>query len=289
MINSSTAWAFGLSVTVLLIAVWGRAVVVDTETLGMSLRPLSYSDLVSGVLEDWLEDELAESGYDPAAVDPAVDVIVGSVTASDVLEGFVEEVVTAAASPDPAGSSVDVATLLWPTVPDVTLGLRSLGMPVDQTQVADTIAQFDPLVIRGPGSAPVVGAASPAASRLGTAAALAVLSMVVFGYFTVVSSEDRVLAARGLFTRVAVGGLGFSVILLIGSWITDPRGGRAPIGETASMVAASKWMVPFQVGVAAAIVAVTIYLVRRGLRRNRELSAGPESAQPTELSRTASR
>lgn len=290
--NSSAAWAFGFSVTILFIALWGRAVVVDTETLGESLKPLSGSVFVMDVFEDWMADELGDAGYAPEIAEPAVDLLFESSATAGALDDFVGEVVDAAASPDPAGSSVDMASLLGPAVQEVTQGLNDLGIPADQSEVATTVAALDPLVIREPGSSTLVGPESPAAARLGTAAVFAILGMVAFGYLAVVSSYDRIAAVRGLFTRVAVGGFGFALLLLIGSWITDPDGGRAPLAETASAVAGSKWMVPFQIGAVAAAVALSIYLIRRGLTRGAASPQEDGQSKPQRarhLSRSGSR
>lgn len=290
--NSSVAWAFGFSVTVLFVALWGRAVVVDTDSLGESLQPLSGSSVVVDVFAGWMTDELVESGYDSAVVEPAVGYVLDSSATADALDQFVVEVVDAAATPHPDGSSVDVASLLAPAVPEVAAGLNGLGLPVDQTEMASAVADLDPMVIRAPGSSTWVGPESPAATRLGTAAVLAVVGLVVFGYFTVVSSEDRIAAIRGLFTRVAVGGIGFAILLAIGSWITDPDGGRAPVAESVSLIAGSKWMLPLQIGMAAAGAALSIYVGRRWLRREAESQSGDGSPrQPREraLSRSGSR
>ena len=100
--------------------------------------------------------------------------------------------------------------------------------------------------------------------------------MATFGYLSVVASDDRVAAVRGLFTRVAVGGFGFALLLLIGSWITDPRGGRAPVSETISGVASSKWVLPLQVGLVAAAGAVSIYVARRSFKREEANRSGDE-------------
>ncbi|HEU4895472.1 MAG TPA: hypothetical protein VFT85_06515, partial [Acidimicrobiia bacterium] len=149
-----------------------------------------------------------------------------------------------------------------------------------------------PMVIREPGSSALVGPESAAATRLGTASLLAVVGIISFGYATVASSQDRITAVRELFTRVAVGGLGFAILLLIGSWITDPRGGRAPVPETISLITSSKWMIPLQIGLYAGAVAAGIYAGRRWLRRGEESPSqdGPPTPQAErDLSRSGSR
>lgn len=289
--RSTAGWAFGFSVTILFIALWGRAVVIDTETLAESLAPLGDTAVVGGVVADWMTDELVDSGYPEDVVEPAVDLVLDSSATASAIDTFVAEVVIAAASSDPNGSEVDVASLLLPAVPDVTRGLAEMDLAVNQSDVAAIVAELDPIVITETGSAALVGPESAAAARLGTAAILALLSMVLFGYATVAFSEDRIAAVRGLFSRVAIGGLGFAILLLVGSWITDPNGGRAPIPETISAVASSKWLVPMQIGTAAALVAGSIYVGRRWLRRvgvfrsSDEQTTQPEG-QPQSLSET---
>lgn len=289
--RSTTSWAFGFSVTILFIALWGRAVVVDTDRLAESLLPLSESGAVVDVFAGWLAEELVDSGYAREVVDPAVAYTLRSSATAGALDTFVGDVVTAAASPGPEGSTVDMASLLAPAVPEVTFGLSELGLPAQRAEVASVVADLDPMVILEPGEAALVGPSSPAATRLGTAALLALLGMIGFGYMAVVSSEDRVAAVRGLFSRVAVGGFGFAILLLIGSWITDPRGGRAPVSETVSGLTASKWVLPLQIGLVSAVVAAAIYVSRRWLRRgagSRSGDAPPTPPQERQLSQSAS-
>lgn len=291
-LRSTAAWAFGFSLTILFIALWGRAVVIDSEALAESLAPLADSALVGDIVADWMTEELVDSGYSPEVADPAVSFALESSATAAAMDGFVADVVRAAASSDPSGSSVDVASLLAPAVPEVTTSLADMGLATTQSDIRSIVSGLDPMVIREPGSPALVGPESPAASRLGTAALLAIVGIASFGYATVASSEDRIAAVRELFTRVAVGGLGFAILLLVGSWITDPRGGRAPVPETISHIASSKWMVPLQVGLAAAAVAVSIYVGRRLLRRgeaSRSRDGSPIPREVRDRSRSESR
>jgi hypothetical protein len=279
-------------VTILFIALWGRAVVVDTDELADSLVPLSEAGVVVDVFAGWMADELVDSGYDRDVVDPAVAQMLQSSATAGAVDTFVGDVVTAAASPGPQGSTVEMASLLAPTVPELTSGLAGLGLPAEQAEVASIVSGLDPMVILEPGEAALVGPTSPAAARLGTAALLAFLGMVAFGYLAVVSSEDRVVAVRGLFSRVAIGGFGFAILLLIGSWITDPRGGRAPVSETISSITSSKWVLPLQIGLFAAAVAGSIYVSRRWVRPGGGSHSGDEPAKrpgERQLSRSGSR
>lgn len=256
-----------MSVSILFLAFWGRAVVVDTETLAESLSPMAGSGIVVDYVSDWMAEEMVDSGADPELVDPTIDYFLGSTSVGQILDQLTTEVVQAAASTNPAGASIDMAALTHPAVPEMTVGLNELGYPVTEESVSEVVQQFDPLVIRQPGSAAVVGPASPTAARLGTAALLATAAMLVFGAAFVFASEDRVTAVRNLATRMSVGGLSFAVFLRVGSWVLDPDGGRAPVPETLSGLAGSKWAVPLQVAAVSALIAGGIYLGRRLLRR----------------------
>jgi hypothetical protein len=269
-----------MAVSILFLALWGRAVVADTETLSDSLSPLARSGVVTDFVADWMAEELTESGADPATVRPTVDFFFESSSVGATVDQLVGEVVYAAATSSPEGSRIDMAALIGPTVPELTMGLAGMGYPVAESEVADVVADLDPLIIRQPGSDAMVGPNSPTAARLGTAALLATLAIIVFGFGVVALSEDRVGAVRGLATRVAIGGLSFAVFLRLGAWVLDPSGGRAPVRATLSELASSKWMVPLEVAVVAAAIAATIYVGRRWLRRRGGFPSEDGSATP---------
>lgn len=293
--RSFLAWAFGISVSILFISLWGRAVVVDTDTLGESVAPLARSDQVVDVLTEWLADELIELGIAPESVKPTMDYVLESTAVGSTLDQFAAEVVDAAASTDPGGSTVDMRAMALDVMPAVIDEMTSLGYPVNPEELEFVVSSLDPLVIREPGTEAMVGAASPTATRLGTATLLAIVGMTVFGAGYIAISDDRIAATRSLATRVAVGGISFGVLLWLGSWILDPDGGRAPIRETVSALAGSQWMVPFRIGVIAALVALTIYVGRRLLKQEAvsptsgELpTPPPEQRSPLSGSRSAS-
>lgn len=267
-----------MSVTVLFLALWGRAMVIDTDTLADSLAPLSESNFVRGYVADWIADEMVDSGADPQAVEPAIDYLIESSSVGESFDQLVSEMVHAAAGADPEGSRIDMAGLFRPTVPELTASLEGLGYPVTEGEVAEFIGDLDPLVIRAPGEGAMVGPSSPTAARLGTAALLAVLAMAGFGFGLIALAEDRVGEVRSLMTRVAVGGLSFAVFLRVGSWVLDPGGGRAPVRSSLSALAASKWLVPLQVALVAAILAAGLYFGRRLLKRREGFRSADEQS-----------
>ena len=278
-----------MSVSILFLSLWGRAVVVDTETLAESLSPLAGSGIVVDYVSDWMAAEMVESGADSDLVEPTVDYFLGSTSAGRALDQFTTEVVYAAASTDPGGASIDMAALIHPAVPEMTLGMNELGYPVSEGTVSGIVQDFDPLVIRQPGGRAVVGPASPTAARLGTAALLATLAILGFGAAFIALSDDRITAVRNLATRTAVGGISFAVFLRAGSWVLDPGGGRAPVPDTLSGLAGSKWAVPLQVAAVAGLIAASMYGGRHLIRRVGEFqSRDGRSTLPSERRKSLS-
>ena len=285
--KSSLVWAFGMSVSILFLALWGRAVVVDTDSLAESLAPLAESSIVRDYLADWMAEEMIDSGADPSIVEPTVANMFESSSVGEALDQLVGEVVRASAAVDQAGSRIDMAGLFNPTVPELTLVLSGLGYPVTEAEVSDVVSGLDPLVVRQPGSEAIVGPNSPTAARLGTAALLAFVGLIGFGLAVVALSADRVAEVRSLLNRIAVGGFSFAVFLKLGSWVLDPTRGRAPVRTTMSSLAGSKWLVPLQVALVAAAVAAAIYVGRRWLRR-REAFPSPDERSTPQLERSQS-
>jgi hypothetical protein len=257
---------FGLASTVLLVGIWGRAVVVDTNELAETLSPLAAGDMVSDRLATWLEGELVEAGVDGVGASVAADQVLAHPSVGPVLEQLVAEGVEAAASAAPTGASVDVAAILLPASGQITTGLNEAGVPVGTEQVEAALSQLDPLIVRDPSDRPFVGASSPLAVNLGTAAMLGALLMLFSGTAYLAMSRDRMRAFRALLTRFALGALSFAVLLRLGSWLVDPEGGKAPFRESFALLANSKWLVPLTIGLVAMAAAVIARVFRRRIR-----------------------
>jgi len=144
---------------------------------------------------------------------------------------------------------------------------------VTTQQVELALVGLDPLVIREPADKPFVGASSPLATTLGTAALLGMLLMLLSGWAYVTAYRDRMRALRSLLSRFALGALSFAVLLKLGAWIVDPDGGRAPVNESLSHLADSKWVVPLTLGLVSSGAAILVWLFRRRVRP----AAGPRS------------
>jgi hypothetical protein len=100
--------------------------------------------------------------------------------------------------------------------------------------------------------------------------------MFVSGWAFLLASPDRMRALRSLLTRFALGSVSFAILLKIGSWIVDPEGGRAPVGESLALLADSQWMLPMTIGLASMAAAALVWVFRK---RVRPVAASPSRAE----------
>jgi hypothetical protein len=261
-VASTAAWVFGIATSVLFVALWGRAVIIDTNELSENLTPLSEAGEVANVFSDWMTAELIDAGASPEVAAEATDTALVTTEVSRALEGIVVDVVEAAASDGAEGGSVDVAAAFAPAVPALTTSMNLSGIPVSESQVSQIVSGLDPIVIREASEPAIVGENSRLATQLGTAVLLAVLAQIVFGSLYIFAGPDRLRRFRTLLTRFALTGISFAVLLKLGSWVLDPRGGRAPVSQSISMLADSKWLIPAFLGVAGAVAALFVWLIR---------------------------
>jgi hypothetical protein len=267
LVEGTAGWVFGLALSVLLISVWGRAVVSDSEALGEALSPLAGSSAIAGQFADWMGEEMATSGVTETEADQLVTAMLDDSVVDDALDRLVAAVVEAAATPGVAGASVDVAEAVSPAIPEVTAQLASSGVHVSENDVRRSLDRLGPLVIREPGIAPAIGPESPVAARLGAASVLALIVMSLAAWAYARSKGDRIAAVRSLLTRIALSAVSFGLMLRLGSWVLDPSGGRAPVTEAIAGVAGAKWTTPVVIGLVAAAAAAGIWLARRRVRR----------------------
>lgn len=268
-------WLYGMSVTVTLISVWGRAVVVDTGLLASAAEDAAGADPISRQIEAWLARQLADVPL--LSVNTADDLaadLVEDPTLQTTLDALVGAVVAAAGAPE-GEAEVDVAGLLAPAVPSITERLARSGVPVPEPVVAEYISSLDPLVVRDEGEEPVIGRQSGTARSLSIATAIGALVMFVSGAAAVRMAEDRRVMLRSLFNRLAIGALGYAVIFQLGSWILDPGGGRAPVRSAMARVVGAKLWLPLAVAAGATAAGWLVRRKRGGSDRGKAVGGEP--------------
>ena len=238
-------WVYGIAVTVTLVSVWGRAVVIDTDLMAAAASDVASAEFVTDQIEDWLTEELVElPGIDRGTAEQAAAQTVADQAFEAPLSDLTRAVVAAAAAPPGDSTRVDVAGVLLPAIPSVTVALAAQGIDLNEQAVGAFLSSLDPLVVRGPNEAPVVGSGSYAARTFSLATVVGLVTAVVAGGAAVQMSEDRRAMLRSLLTRIAVSALGFAVMFKLGAWVLDPGAGRAPVRTAAARLAGAKLWLP---------------------------------------------
>ena len=270
-------WIFGLATTVTLISTWGRAVATDVDVLDSAARELATSGLVTEML-------IAEVGEiastDASGTGTALAVLADDPRVELALKNVMSDVVRAATAADGRYHRVDVAERLLPIAPVVAGEAAQRGIPLDTPTIAAALSTIEPIDVRADGEPPVVGPSSAAAGAFTLATATALGILLVTGGASVYLSDDRRFMIRSLANRILVSALSFSVMLRLGSWIADPRGGRAPMRSAVSLLVGAKIWIPLTVAGLAGGVAGVLWLTRR--RSGRGDTASIEADDPSE-------
>jgi len=262
-------WLFGISTTVLLVALWGRSVVADEVTLTESAQAVLASGYVHDRVESWVEQGVAAgAGAGPSDLAPVIDRVVASDELAVALDGVVDDVVDAALAPDGDAVRIDVGGRFDGVVPVIAAALSEAGYDVDPTSVGAALDRAPAVVLAEDDLAAISSAALTTHALLTRASLVGAALMALGGGIAVALASDRAAQLRDLATRVVLSAVGFAIFLRIGAWATDPASGRSPIAAGGTVVLGSNGDVPLLVaGLAlAVVVGAAAVVVRR--RRN---------------------
>ena len=257
-------WVFGLSTTLLLVGLWGRAVTVDDDVIARSTEAALSADLVTERVYDWIGSGLvAATGISDEESERVLDGVRGRPAAAGAIDALIDDVVRALIAPPGAETSIDVAGALTPLVPEVVSELGEQGIDVPAGAVEAAVEDLDPVTL-DTGEAVSVGVITDQARGVLTRGVVfAAVMLVVAGSVAVVLAEDRWPMIRSLATRVSFSALSFAALFRIGGWALDPDGGRSPLRRSGSILVGSNLDVFLITAGLAAAVAVTIWLIRR--------------------------
>lgn len=257
-------WVFGLSTTLLLVGLWGRAVTLDRDAIERSTEAALSADLVADRVWDWVGDGLsATAGLGPSDVDQAIAQVKNRPKAVAAADALVDEFVAALVAPPGEEATIDVSTALAPIVPEIVTELSGQGIDVPAAIIEATVSELDPVAL-DTGEAVSVGVVTEQAKELLTLGVLAAATVLLLsGSLAVALADDRWYMVRGLATRLAFSALSFAVLFRFGGWVLEPDGGGSPLRTSGAILIASNLHVfVFVFGVAAA-VAFAIWFVRR--------------------------
>ncbi len=260
---SWTLWVFGLSTTLLLVGLWGRAVTVDDETIARSTEAALSADLVTERVYDWISSGLsATTGITDAESERVLDEVRSHPAAAGAIDDLIDDVVRALIAPPGAETSIDVAAALTPLVPEVVSELEEQGIDVPAGAVEAAVEDLDPVAL-DTGEAVSVGVITDQAGAILTrGVVIAAVMLTVAGVSAVLLSEDRWPMVRSLATRVSFSALSFAALFRIGGWALDPDGGRSPLRRSGSILVGSNLDVFLVVAGLSGALATAIWLIR---------------------------
>jgi hypothetical protein len=257
-------WVFGLSTTLFLIGVWGRAVVVDEETVSQSVRTALESESVADRVYSWLADGLeSAAGLAPSDVEAAIAEVRELPQADTVVTDLIDQIVGAVMAPPGSEPVIDIADTLRPVVPAFAAGLQAQGIAVEDGAVDAALDRLDPVELETEEFVGLAAVAEEAEAALTTIVAITVSVLLVTGAVAIALSQDRVTMLRTLLTRVAVSGLSYAVIFRVGGWILSPNGGRSPLLGSGAVVLRSNLHVFIVAALGAASLAAMTWVLSR--------------------------
>jgi len=263
-------WVFGLSTTLLLVGLWGRAVTVDQSTVAASAQAVVDADVAQDRIYEWLEGAIAgteEIGSEQAALlidtwkerpefDEAIDNIIGS---------FVGALFAAPGS-EPA---VDIREAVAPAVPVILEELANQNLPVDESTVVAALDDASAIQLDTGGAGNVAAVVQEARTMLSRVVVLSLVMMVISGIAALILAEENYAMLRTLAIRVALSAVSFAVLFRLGSWALDPDGGRSPIAAGGSIVLGSNGHIFLVI----AIIATMVGAVGAWVAWNRKVAA----------------
>ena len=272
-------WVFGLATTLLLVAIWGRAVTIDQVTIARSTEAALSADLVTDRVWDWVGEGLAATdGIGSVDADRVVDDLKDRPEAAGAVDTLIDQVVEALVAPPGSEVTIDVASALAPLVPEVVSGLAAQGVEVPAASVEATVDSLDPVAL-DTGEAVSVGAVADEANDVLTLGVLVSAGvLLIFGSIAVVVADERWPMIRILATRIAFSALSFAVLFRFGGWVLDPDGGRSPLRRSGAIIVASNLHVFVIIGGLAALIAAAIWVIRRPQRTGTVSPTVPERA-----------
>ena len=257
-------WVFGLSTTLLLVGLWGRAVTVDDDVIARSTEAALSADLVTDRVYDWIGDGLAATtGITGQESERVLDAVRQYPAAEGAVDAIVDDVVSALIAPPGTETSIDVAAALTPLVPVVVSELGDQGIDVPAGAVEAAVEELDPVTL-DTGEAVSVGVVTDQARVVLTrGVVIAAVMLAIAGFGAVALAEDRWPMIRSLATRVSFSALSFAALFRVGGWALDPDGGRSPLRRSGSILVGSNLHVFLFVAGFAAALAAAIWLIRR--------------------------
>ena len=248
-------WVFGLSTTLLLVGLWGRAVTVDEATVAESAKAVVDAEVAQDRIYDWIGDAIAETqnvGNDQAAAVISELRSRPELTAAidDIVEGFV----AALFAPEGGSTIVDIASAVEPIIPIVVGELSAQDVAVDEGLFESALDDAPAIELDTEEAAGVAAVVQDARTLVSRVVLFAFVTMLLAGAAAIALAEKRYAMVRTLSIRVLLSALSFAVLFRMGAWALDPDRGGTPVANGGSIILGSNGHVFVLIAIAAGVV-----------------------------------
>ncbi len=277
-------WVFGLSTTLLLVGLWGRAVTIDRDTISRSTEAALSADIVTDRVYEWVGEGLSSTtGISDEEAERVLAGVRSHPEAVEAVDAIIDDVVAALVAPPGTNPTIDVEGALSPLVPMVVSELDAQGLEVPAGAVDAAVESLDSVPLDAGEAVPVGTVTDQARAVLTTGVLIAAAMLALAGALAVAVSEERWPMVRSLATRIAFSAMSFAVLFRLGGWALDPDGGRSPLRRSGAILVESNLDVFLIVAGLAAAVAAAIWMIRRPLRTSAARPAPSDETTTQEL------
>lgn len=266
---SVTMLIFGISTSLLLLGVWGRAVTTDQGTVAKSAQAVVDADAATDRIYDWIEDSISGSQFAGAdEADAMVTEIRKRPEVSRAINDVIGAFVGALLAPEDGSAVIDLEAAIGPAVPAIADGLTRSGLPIDEASLALALDDASAIRLDTNGAGKYVTVIHTARALVSRVVVLASLTMMLAAGVALLIANERAVMLRTLAQRVLFSALSFAALFRLGSWALDPSGGGSPIASGGSILLGSNGEVFVVIAIiAAAVSGLGAWMVRRRRKR----------------------
>ncbi len=248
-----------MATTLLLVGLWGRAVVHDQPTIQASARSVVNAEIASDRIYSWIEDAVMASGdVDPETAEQVVSELADHPEIEIALESLVDQFVGALFVHEGDAATLELAETLGPVVPLISATLAQHDESIDTEVLTAALAQAEDVDLETGDAATVARIVNDARGVLSVIVVLALFALVLTGASAIWLSSSRLAMVRTLATRIVLSALSFTVLFRTGAWVLDPSGGGSPIASGSAILLGSNTHVFGLVGALSAAVALVV-------------------------------
>ncbi|MDA2979240.1 MAG: hypothetical protein O3B42_05690 [Actinomycetota bacterium] len=252
---SIVMWVFGLSTTMLLVGLWGRAVTVDEQTVTESAMAVVDADLAQDRIYEWIEGAITQSqSIGSADAEASIAQLRQRPEFERAIDNAITGFVSALFAPPGEPAVVDLEAALAPAVPVVVDQLSSQDVSVDEAALRAALGDVSGVQVDTGGAADLAEAVDGARTFLSQVVVFAFFAMMASAAAALALSDERYAMLRTLSIRVLLSSLSFAVLFRLGAWALDPDGGRSPIASGGSVLLGSNGHVFLFIAFVAAVV-----------------------------------